>query len=54
MNNTNKICDVCGEPLKPSQFLRENPEGQPAIRSEENLVCRNYPKCPKAEKESGK
>jgi len=42
---------VCGEELKPSQFAREIREGEEPKRREEVLVCRNFPDCPKAEKE---
>lgn len=51
MGDTIKICETCGKPLKPSQYARIKPEGQPAAKFEETLVCRNYPECPKAEKE---
>ncbi len=51
MSNQNKKCEECGEPLKPSQYANLKREGEPAIRAEENLVCRNYPACKKAEKE---
>jgi len=44
-------CEVCGEPLKPSQYAKLKREGEPAEKASENLVCRNYPACPKAEKE---
>lgn len=46
-----KKCGECGQILKPSQHARLKQEGQPANRSKENLVCRNYPNCPMAEKE---
>lgn len=46
-----KRCAVCGEPLKTSQYARLKREGEPAEKASENLVCRNYPACPKAEKE---
>lgn len=51
MNNTEKICPECGIPLRPSQYARKKLEGQPAAKADETLVCRNYPDCPKAEKE---
>ncbi len=51
MDNQIKKCEKCEEMLKPSQYLRLEKEGEPIIREEENLVCRNYPKCEKAEKE---
>jgi hypothetical protein len=46
-----KKCEACGGPLKPSQYARLKREGEPAEKAFENLVCRNYPACPKAEKE---
>ena len=51
MNKENKICDECGEFLKPSQYAKLKREGEPAVKADENLVCRNYPACTKAEKE---
>jgi RNase P subunit RPR2 len=51
MDDTIKICETCGKPLKPSQYARIKLEGQSAEKSE---VCRNYPECPKAEKEIDK
>jgi len=44
-------CEVCGEPLRPSQYAKLKREGEPAEKTAENLACRNYPACPKAEKE---
>ena len=41
-------------PLKPSQYARIKREGEPALKREENFVCRNYPDCPMAEKEVNK
>ena len=51
MNNLNKTCEACGEPLKDSQYARKKLEGQSTTDVQEVLVCRNYPKCSKAEKE---
>lgn len=51
MNDQIKKCEECGESLKPSQFAREKKEGEPAEKWSENLVCRNFPNCPRAEKE---
>ena len=51
MDDEIKKCEECGEPLKPSQFARVKEEGEPAVKASENLVCRNYPKCKKAEKD---
>lgn len=48
MNDNILKCDECGEDLKPSQYARRKPEGQMA---KQLLVCRNYPKCSRAEKE---
>jgi ssDNA-binding Zn-finger/Zn-ribbon topoisomerase 1 len=53
MDNLKK-CPKCGEPLKPSQFARRKKEGEPTIKANDNLVCRNYPVCDMAEKEAGK
>jgi len=35
----------------PSQYVRIKREGEPSMRAEDALVCRNYPACEKAEKE---
>lgn len=43
-----QICEQCGVPLAPSQYARKEKDGIP---NGEYLVCRNYPACPKAEKE---
>ena len=51
MENKIKKCDECGQPLKPSQYSKLKREGEAAIKANENLVCRNYPICKKAEKE---
>lgn len=51
MNDLSKKCENCGEDLKPSQFARVKKEGEPAVKTHENLVCRNYPACEKAEKD---
>ncbi len=47
----NRKCETCGVELKPSQYARLKREGEPATKADEDLVCRNYPDCPKAEKE---
>jgi hypothetical protein len=47
----NKKCEKCGETLKPSQYASLKKEGEPAVKAEDNLVCRNFPDCSKAEKE---
>ena len=52
MNNLNQKCEECNELLKPSQYARNKGEGQPAVKCQDNLVCRNYPNCSKAEKEN--
>ena len=44
-------CEECGEFLKPSQYARLKRPGEPSEKENENLVCRNYPKCSQAEKE---
>lgn len=49
--NQEKRCDECGEPLKSSQYASLKREGEPAVKADENLVCRNYPACKKAEVE---
>ena len=51
MTNKNKRCSECGKPLRPSQYLKLKKEGEAAVKTDENLVCRNYPACKKAEKE---
>ena len=51
MENKTKKCNECGELLKPSQYLRRQEEGEPAMKENENLACRNYLACKKAEKE---
>lgn len=48
MNNNILKCDECGENLRLSQYAHRKLEGQAV---EQPLVCRNYPKCPRAEKE---
>lgn len=50
MNNINKRCLSCGELLKHSLIARVKPEGMPAIKAKDDLVCFNSPKCPKAQK----
>ena len=44
MTVVNIICPECKEVLKPSQYATKS-------GFEDHFVCRNYPKCPKAEKE---
>lgn len=51
MSSQNKKCDECGELLGPSQYAKLKREGEPAVKMDEDLVCRNYPACKKAEKE---
>ena len=51
MNTLNNTCKECGVEKKPSQYARRKLDGEPAQKWSENLVCRNYPSCPKAEKE---
>ena len=48
----NATCEECGTNLKPSQSARAKREGQSCAKSTNHLVCRNYPACPKAEKEA--
>jgi len=45
-------CKECGELLKTSQYARVKKEGGLAAKAHEDLVCRNYPNCSKAEKET--
>jgi hypothetical protein len=45
------INNKCREPLKSSPYARSKIEGYPAVKEKNNLVCRNYPKCEKAEKD---
>jgi hypothetical protein len=54
MNNIEKKCEECGKQLKPSQYGSIKREGEPAKKVGEDLVCRNYPDCPKAEMEVDK
>lgn len=55
MNEATNKCENCGEELKSSQYARLKREGESSAKADEDLVCRNYPTCPKAEKEvSGK
>jgi len=49
MAKITKNCEYCGEELKPSQYVRQADEGFP--KATDNPACRNYPNCPKAEKE---
>ncbi len=51
MNDQNQKCESCGKTLEPSQYATIKQEGEPAAKAAEKLVCRNYPDCPKAEKE---
>lgn len=47
-----EVCEKCKKTLGMSQFARGlNSSGQ-AVRIDEDLVCRNWPHCEKAEKES--
>ncbi len=46
-----KNCKYCGAELKPSQYARRIKDDGTAVKASENLVCRNYPNCAKAEKE---
>lgn len=50
--NQNKTCQTCGVELKHSKFARRTNEGQDFVSAQENLACRNYPECPRAEKET--
>ncbi len=51
MDNLTKKCEVCNKPLEESQYLSSKDEGEPVKKK---LVCRNYPNCPRAEKEINK
>jgi hypothetical protein len=51
VSNLNQKCEDCGEDLKPSQYASRKNEGNLTIKDNEDLVCRNYPDCEKAEKE---
>jgi len=51
MDDLAKKCEECDEPLRSSQYARLKREGEPASDARDNLVCRNYPDCKKAEKE---
>jgi len=53
MEKINKKCKECGVLLKPSQYASLKRAGEPAKKANEDLVCRNYPKCFKSEKEVG-
>lgn len=50
MINGEQRCETCGEPLGPSQYANTKEEGEKAVRAEDDLVCRNYPRCSVAEK----
>ena len=50
MNNQDSKC-VCGKFLQYSQFADNKGEAESAVNADEDLVCRNYPECEKAEKE---
>lgn len=45
-----KVCKICGKPLKPSQYASNKEEGQPTARYEDDLVCSDQ-SCPNGEKE---
>mgnify|MGYP001608947151 CR=1 FL=1 len=51
MEKIRKTCEHCGAELKPSQYARRIKDDGTAAKASENLVCRNFPNCPKAEKE---
>jgi len=51
MNNLNKKCEECGKLLGESQYARLKREGERTSKREDNLACRNYPDCSRAEKE---
>lgn len=46
-----KICIKCGQEAEPSQYARAKVDDKPAVKYDENLVCRNFPDCEKSEKE---
>jgi hypothetical protein len=53
MNSSLKpICPECGEPLEHSQYARALRSDGSAVNADENLACRNFPHCKKAEVES--
>ena len=47
----NRKCETCGVELKPTQYARKVKLDGTHVKASEVLVCRNYPDCPKAEKE---
>ena len=49
--NKKEICPECGHELKMSLYSPKHPEDGPISGSEDDLVCRNYPACSRAEKE---
>jgi len=51
MNNITKKCGACNKPLGQSQYMSRKQESEIVKKDRENLVCCNYPDCPKAEKE---
>lgn len=51
MVNSIKKCEECGEVLRESQYARKVKDDGVIIGANEELVCRNYPSCSKAEKE---
>lgn len=53
IGSSDKNCENCEESLKPSQYAVKKEEGEPAVKEDDDLVCRNYPACEKAEKEIG-
>ena len=46
-------CPECGEPLGYSQYARALRSDGSAVNAEENLACRNFPHCKKAEVDIG-
>lgn len=52
MKKETKICEACEVELKPSQYARKIQDDGTVLNANDVLVCRNYPACSKAEKES--
>lgn len=50
MNDQNRKCEECGKSLEASQYASRKNEGKEAKKESNELVCRNYPGCGKAEK----
>lgn len=46
-----KKCETCGVDLKISQYARGIAADGTIPKAEDNLVCRNFPACEKAEVE---